>query len=170
MVSLRATLSLQPDRVGFVVEKGDTGTGFLHVLWFSPKGVILPRLHTHSFTYHRQFMNLSLLCAPTCSQVTVQTGLSILLSFSANLTSFCNHCWTVEFEMCSKFLNCIYCLQFCIPHWARYPFVAKADRTTWSSWQYVIGNYIFVLNFHNCQTNDKFCVVFYCQLKIRKYV
>jgi hypothetical protein len=70
--------------VGFVMEKGYTGRGFLHVLWFSPEVVISPRLHTHYFIYHRQFMNLSLLCLPARSQVTVPTELSILLSFSAD--------------------------------------------------------------------------------------
>ena len=51
-VRLRAKLSLMPDCVGFVMEKRDTETGFLHAVWFSPEDVTPPRLHTHSFTYH----------------------------------------------------------------------------------------------------------------------
>lgn len=101
-VSLRPTFSLRPDCVGFVMEKGDNGTGFLHAVWFSPDCVISPRLHTHSFTYHWQFMNLSLLCPPARSQVTLPTKLSILLSFYWALTPFCNHCRTAELQMCSK--------------------------------------------------------------------
>lgn len=102
-VNLRATLSLRPDCVGFVMEKSDTGTGYLHALGFSPDCVTSPRFNTHSFTYHWQFMNLLLLCPPACSQVTVPTELSILLSFSGALTSFCNHCRTAELQMYSKF-------------------------------------------------------------------
>jgi len=102
-VSLRVTLSLRPDCVGFVTENVDTGTGFLHAFWFSPDCVTSRRLHTHSFIYHWQFMNLSLLCPPVRSQVTIPTELSILLSFSGTLTSFCNHCRTAELDMCGKF-------------------------------------------------------------------